>query len=120
MPMPTMNASSTARVMIIRFLMTASLSRRFREVDAALFHQGSGRARELGARGPVVGARRDLVETGTRKVVLARQHQEVGGEAGGVAVALGRELNLGGFATRARSLDALPGGLECSRGIEHL
>ena len=64
--------------------------------------------------------RRDLVEPRARQVVLAREHQEVGGEPGVVALPLGGELDLRRLARRARRLDPLAGGLERRRGVEHL
>src|SRR6185312_11456921 len=116
-------ATSTANAVIVRitdFFMTSSLSPCSVDVDAAFFDQGPGGAPHLGAGHPVVCKSRDLVEPGSGQIVLARQHQEVRGESGLVAVLLGRELNLGRLASGAGRLDPLARGIERGRGIENL
>src|SRR5262245_56195637 len=119
-PIATMNKPIADSMMIIRFFMMNSSLTRPSDIDAAVFDEGAGRTRHLGAGGAVVGESRDLVELGAREIDLPRQHQEVGGEPGRVPVALGGELDLGGLAPRARRLDPLSGGLELGRGIQHL
>src|SRR5512132_3813186 len=117
--MAVRKTTRAASVNTIRLRMTyPPLSRRVVELDAAVFDQLAGRARQLGARRPVVREGRDLVEPGPGQVVLPRENQEVGGESGVVPVALGGQLHLRRLAPRARGLDALPGGFHGRRRVQ--
>src|SRR5437762_4872108 len=81
-PRPATSTANAETTIIIRLFMTSSLSPCSINVDAAFFDQRPGGAPHLGASHPVVGKSRDLIEPGSGQIVLARQHQEIRGEAG--------------------------------------
>src|SRR5947208_1299588 len=119
-PRPATSTANAETTIIIRLFMTSSLSPCSINVDAAFFDQRPGGAPHLGASHPVVGKSRDLIEPGSGQIVLARQHQEIRGEAGLVPVLFSGELNLGRLAPRAGRLDPLTRGLQRGRGVEDL
>src|SRR5262249_4264982 len=88
------------------------------DFDVPVRQQRSRGSSHLGLRLAVIGERGDLVELGARQIVLARENQEVRGEAGGVAVDLGAKLDLRCLPRAARGFDPLPRGLERRRRVQ--